>query len=119
MRRFLPFLAVLAVGCSSAFQVVDDRKADAAAVKAEQLQTYAKTHAARNGDTLESLDALATYSGEGETALDDPWGQKFQFRYVADPETQTERLVIWTVVPETGVVIAAPRQLAHLVGPSN
>lgn len=117
MRRTIPLIALLVVGCQPDF---GETKADTAATEAMYLQNLAKTHAVRNDDMkLESLDVLAQYSVDGEKALTDPWGQKFQFKYVVEPETQDERLVIWTVEPKTGKVIAAPRQLAHLVGPSN
>ena len=114
MRRIFPLFALLVVGC-----IYPQTKTDAAAVKAEQLLVYAKTWSNRNdGQKLESLDVLIQYAEEGERAIIDPWGQTFRFSYVIEPETQEERLVIWTTEPKSGRVVAVPRQLASLVDPS-
>ena len=116
MRRVFPLLVLVAVGCGS-FDA-DDTKEAAAVVKAEQLQTCAKSYQTKHDDKLDSLDALAEYTS-GEQALLDPWGQPFQFRYVVEPESQVERLVIWSVSPKSGRVLAAPSHLAPLVSPPN
>lgn len=117
MRRFFPLFALLVVGCGP---IGEDTKDATAIARVEQLLTCAKAWSSRNeGGKLESLDVLTQYAEEGDRALIDPWGQKFQFRYVNDPETETERLVIWTTEPRSGKVIAAPRQLAPLVEPAN
>ena len=117
MHRVFPWLVLVAVGCGS-FDA-DDTKEAAAVVKAEQLQTCAKTYQTKHDDKLDSLDALAEYTADREQALTDPWGQAYQFRYVVEPESQTERLVIWTVAPKSGRVLAAPAHLAPLISPPN
>ncbi len=117
MRHVFPLFALLVVGGCSPLATT---KADIAAAKAEDLLVYAKVWSARNEEQkLNSLEPLREYAEDGEKALTDPWGQRFQCRYVTDPETETERLVIWTTEPRTGKVIAAPRQLAHLVEVGN
>ncbi len=116
MRSVFPMLVLFVVGCGS-FDA-DDTKEAAAVVKAEQLQTCAKSYQTKHDDKLDSLDALAEYAN-GEQALLDPWGQPFQFRYVVEPESQVERLVIWTVAPKSGRVLAAPSHLSPLVSPPN
>lgn len=119
MSRVFPLLALLVVGCDG-FLDLTSTKHSGAAVKAENLLVYAKSWSARNEEkNLESLEPLREYAEDGEQALTDPWGQQFQFRYVLDPETETERLVIWTTEPRSGQVIAAPRHLAPLVGTRN
>lgn len=118
MRHVFPLFALLVIGCDPF--AGSDTKYSAAAVKAEHLLVYAKSWSARNEErNLQSLEPLREYSEDGEKALFDPWGEKYQFRYVLDPDTETERLVIWTTEPRSGKVIAAPRQLAHLVEPAN
>lgn len=112
MRRIFPLLVLFLAGCAFDFS---ETKESAAAAKAEQLLVYGKTWSARNEQKLEKIDALAAYAEDGERAVIDPWGQTFQFCYVTEPETQKERLVIWTAEPQTGRVIAAPRQLAPLI----
>ena len=99
---------MLVVGCSPAFQIVSDRKEDAAAVKAVQLQTVAKTHAIRNEDArLESLDELVQYAEEGEEALLDPWG--FPYQMVSKPgKGGFMQTYIWTVSPYTGKRLGHP-----------
>jgi hypothetical protein len=101
------------VGCNP---LLATTKADIAAAKAEVLLAYAKTWSTRNQEQkLNSLEPLREYAEDGEQPLIDPWGQLYQFRYVLDPETGTERLVIWTKDPNSGNAIAAPRQLVHVV----
>jgi hypothetical protein len=117
VRKAVPLLLFLVIGCGS-FDA-DDTKEAAAVVKAEQLQTCAKSYLAKHDEKLGSLDPLAEYAADGEQALLDPWGQPFQFRYVIDPETQLERLVIWTVAPKSGRVLAAPPHLAKQVSAAN
>ena len=117
MRRVIPLLMLVAVGCGS-FDATDTKEA-AAVVKAEQLQTCAKTYQTKHEEKLDSLATLAEYTADREQALLDPWGQAFQFRYVVEPESQTERLVIWTVAPKSGRVLAAPPHLAPLISPPN
>ena len=114
MRRIFPLFALLLVGC----MFHGETKYEAAEVKAEALLVYGKTWSARNEKKLEDIDVLAQYAEDGEQAIFDPWNQQFQFSYVIEPETQKERLVIWTTEPKSGRVIAAPRQLASLVDPS-
>lgn len=118
MRHVFPLLAFAVVGCAPLL-TFDNPKEDAAIAKAEILLVYAKTWSARNEKKLDSLEPLRQYAEDGEKALIDPWGQMFHFCYVTEPETQAERLVIWTTEPRTGKVIAAPRQLAHLVEVGN
>ena len=118
MRRAVPLLLLLVVGCGSL--VGSDTKEAVAIVKAEQLQKCAKSYLTKHdGEKVESLDSLAEYADDGDKALLDPWGQPFHFRYVVDPETQLEQLVIWTVVPKTGHVIAAPPHLVSQVPAAN
>lgn len=111
MRRIFPLITLLLVGC--AFED-GDTKWSAAAAKAEQLLVYSKTWSSRNEKKLETIDDLAHYAEDGEWAVIDPWGQQFRFCYVTEPETQKERLVVWTTDPE-GRIIAAPRQFAELI----
>lgn len=118
MRQLFPCLALLAVGCG----VLDgsDAKESAAIVKAEQLQTCAKSYLSKHdGEKVDSLDPLVAYADDGERALLDPWGRPYQFAYVTDPGTQKDQLVIWTVVPKTGRVIAAPPHLSSQVPTTN
>jgi hypothetical protein len=91
VRHIFPLLAFALAGCAPLFNLEGDARVDAAALKAEALVVYAKTYSTRHDDNkLESLDALATYSDDGEKALLDPWGRRFQFKYVTDPETESE-----------------------------
>ena len=119
MRHVFPLLVLfLVVGCGALDG--SDTKEAVAIVKAEQLQKCAKSYLAKHdGEKVETLDSLAEYADDGEQALLDPWGRRFQFRYVVDPETQLERLVIWTVEPKTGRVIAAPPHLATHIPTAN
>ncbi len=117
MRRVFPLLVLVVVGCG-ALDATDTKEA-AAVVKAEKLQTCAKSYLAKHDEKLDSLGTLAEFAADGEQALIDPWGQAFQFRYVVEPESQVERLVIWTVEPKSGRVLAAPSHLAPLVSPTN
>jgi hypothetical protein len=120
VRHLLPLFAFALVGCAPLFDIEGNAKADLAVVKAEELQVYAKAYSTRNdGRKVDTLDDLATYSDDGEKALLDPWGQRFQFQYVTDPETGTERIVIWTVDPQSSRVIASPRHLTPLIDQSN
>lgn len=118
MRRAFPLLILLAVGCGSLDG--SDTKESVAVVKAEQLQQCAKSYQAKHeGGRVDSLDRLVEYADDGEQALLDPWGRPFQFCYLIDPQSQLERLVIWTVEPKTGRVIAAPAHLAAHVSTAN
>ena len=118
MRYAYPLLLLLVIGCG----VLDgsDAKESAAIVKAEQLQTCAKSYLTKHdGEKVDSLDALVEYADDGEQALLDPWGQAYQFAYVTDPGSEQEKLLIWTVVPKTGRVIAAPQHLSSQVPTTN
>lgn len=109
-------IVLVVVGCDPRNDF-GDTKESAAAAKAEQLLTLAKTHVSREGgERLQDLTCLNQYSGDGEKGLLDPWGSDFHFSYVTDPDTQSERLVIWTVNPQSGKVVAAPHQFSDLVG---
>lgn len=120
MRHLFPLFALALIGCAPLFDIEGNAKTDLAVVKAEHLQTYAKTYSTRNdGKKVDTLDDLATYSEDGEKGLLDPWGQRYQFQYVTDPETGSERIVIWTVDPQSGRTIATPQHLAPLLAPPN
>lgn len=120
MRHVFPLFALAFVGCAPFFTLGENTKSDAAIVKAETLLTAAKAYSIKNDDKkLESLDDLTSYCEDGEKALLDPWGKPFQFKYVNDPETETERIIIWTTDPQSGRIIASPQHLAPLIDHPN
>jgi hypothetical protein len=120
VRHLFPLFALALIGCAPLFDIEGNAKADLAVVKAEELQVYANAYSTRSdGKKLDTLDDLAAYSEDGEKGLLDPWGQRYQFQYVTDPETGSERIVIWTVDPQSGRTIAAPQHLAPLLAPPN
>lgn len=117
MRRCLFVLVLVCAGCDPVLDGGNTRD-DLAWVKAEELTRYARTHAARNGgERVERLADLVPYSTDGEAALLDPWGQQYQFKYVAGEEGGDERLVVWTVNPKTGKTICYPRGFEDRIGP--
>lgn len=105
-------LLLYALGASLAtFRYLDDNKRDTARAKAEQIVTYGKTYSVRHdGKHVEDLDVLVPYADDGRNAFIDPWGKPFQFRYDVDPQSGKEKFVVWTVLPGTGKVLAAPRE---------
>lgn len=132
MRRFLPLFALALfalIGCNppAAPQqapatvddgILDQAKAVAAANKADNLRMYSRSFEVRNDfQPVSSLDLLAEYAEDGENALFDPWGQRFQFTYVDEGDNAGPRIVIWTTHPKTGKVYASPPHLADKVKP--
>jgi len=112
-------LLLIALGVFSActFRYCDDDPEAISLAKAEQLQDYAKTYSSRNDKRVEDLSDLARYAEEGSRAIIDPWGKRFRFLYVIDPKSGEERLIIWTVNPKTGKILAAPHEAAEWIGP--
>ncbi len=87
------------IGTLATFKFLEDAKVDAARAKADNLQTYAKTWMVKNDNqpiTSQNIDLLAQYAEEGERALFDPWGGKYQAEWRVDPITGRERLYIYT-----------------------
>lgn len=123
MRYVILVLVLLLVALGVAFTLFTFRptgegKADDARAKAEQLQVYAKVYSKWHDDKrVEDLADLTQYAEDGERAIYDPWGKKFRHLYVIDPKTGRERLIIWTVFPKTGEILAAPSEAAEWIGP--
>lgn len=112
-------LVLLALTGCVPFIAVEDANREVAVAKAEQLRTYAKIYSERHdGEKLENLSDLAPFLEDDERAFVDPWGQPYQFIYMLDEGSQSERMVVWTVHPKSGEMLGAPRELVeHIARP--
>lgn len=90
-------LVALAVATLSAFQMGGGGLEDDARARMASLHIYAKVYSKRHDDErVEDLADLAAYSEEGERGITDPWGKRFQFRYIVEPKSGKDQFVVLT-----------------------
>jgi len=96
------------VGTVATLQYLEGAKEDNAKLNMQQLEQAAKAWSVKNyGVQLTNIGDLVVYLENGQSALVDPWGQPYQFRY-QQTDGVNERIIFFTTHGKTGVPIEWP-----------